>query len=191
MKKLTILIAEAESTIRSELGDDLAKLGHEVLPAADSCTALSLFFNRAPNLAILGVHPPRDDTLDAGQEMYRRRPIPILVLSAPCEPDPVGEAASLPVQGRLIEPVDRRVLPSVIEKAVVRFREEQILAREAAELRYDLECRRTVERAKGWLMRGGKSEEEALGEIRARSRAENISMRLAASEVLRASAHKA
>jgi AmiR/NasT family two-component response regulator len=48
-----------------------------------------------------------------------------------------------------------------------------------------------VERAKGWLMRGGKSEEEALGEIRARSRAENISMRLAASEVLRASAHKA
>jgi AmiR/NasT family two-component response regulator len=186
MKKLKILIAEAESTIRADLGTALAKLGHEVLQAADGRTALSLFYNRAPNLAILGIHAPGADTLDAAQEMYRHRPIPILVLSAPSEPSPVADGASLPVQGRLTKPVDQRILPAVIESAVARFHESQILAREAAELRYDLECRKIVGRAKGWLMKKGKSEEEAYQEIQTRARSEHISMRLAAAELLRA-----
>ncbi|MBN1440389.1 MAG: ANTAR domain-containing protein [Anaerolineales bacterium] len=58
---------------------------------------------------------------------------------------------------------------------------------ELAELRYNLEGRKTVERARDRLMELGKSEGEAFQEIQTLARARRIPLRLAADEILRAS----
>ncbi len=188
MKKLRILIADDESLIRMGLKTMLTSLGHEVLPAADGHEALNLFHSRTPDMAILDIRMPFTDGLEAAQAMYRHRPIPILILTAFGEQDLIESAAALPIQGYLIKPVDERDLAAAIEVAMTRFSESQTQAKETAELRYDLESRKTVERAKGRLMEQGKTEEEAYREIQNRARSQQISMRLAANELLRTQA---
>jgi len=185
MKQLKILIAEDESLIRMGLKTMLTSLGHEVLPACDGHEALNLFHTRAPDLAVLDIRMPFTDGLEAAKAMVRHRPIPILILTAFGEQDLIESAASLPIQGYLIKPVDERDLAAAIEVAVTRFEESQSLEREAAELRFDLESRKVVDRAKGWLMQHGKTEEEAYREIQKQARAKRISMRLAANDMLR------
>jgi AmiR/NasT family two-component response regulator len=184
MKKLKILVADDESLIRMGLKTMLSALGHEVLTAADGHEALNLFHARAPDLAVLDIRMPFTDGLAAAQAMCRHRPIPILILTAYGEQDLIESAASLPIQGYLIKPVDERDLAAAIEVAMKRFAESQTLVRQTEELRDDLESRKVVERAKGRLMQQGKTEEEAYREIQQRARAKRISMRLAAEEVL-------
>jgi AmiR/NasT family two-component response regulator len=184
MRKLKILIADDESLIRMGLKSILATLGHEVLMAADGHEALNLFHTRSPEMAILDIRMPFTDGLTAAKAMYRCRPIPILILTAFGEQDLIESAAALPIQGYLIKPVDETDLSAAIEVAAARFDQSQVLARETAELRYDLESRKLVDRAKGRLMRDGKTEEEAYREIQNQARSKRISMRLAANEVL-------
>lgn len=184
MKKMKILVAEDESIIRMGLKTMLGSLGHEVLLAADGHEALNLFHSRAPDLAVLDIRMPFTNGLDATKAMYRHHPIPILILTAFGEQDLIEDAASLPVQGYLIKPVDERDLAAAIEVAVRRFEDTQTLTREAAELRYDLESRKAVDKAKGRLMELGKSENEAYREIQNLARTKRISMRLAADQLL-------
>ncbi len=176
MKKLRILIAEAESQIRAELKIMLSSLGHE---------ALSIFNDLTPDLAVLDIRMPFVDGLEAARAMCRLRTIPILILTAAGEQDPVRNAASLPIQGYLVKPVEKSVLAAAIDEAMARFEESQALARESAELRYDLESRKIVNRAKGLLAQRGKTEEEAYREIQQQARSKRVSMRLAAGEMLR------
>jgi AmiR/NasT family two-component response regulator len=185
MKKLKILIAEDESLIRMGLKTMLTSLGHEVFPAMDGHEALNLFHSRSPDMAILDIRMPFTDGLEAAKAMYRHRPVPILILTAFGEQDLIESASALPIQGYLLKPVDERDLAAAIEMAAARFEESQKLARDAAELRDDLESRKTVDRAKGRLMEQGKTEEEAYREIQNLARAKRISMLLAAREVLR------
>jgi AmiR/NasT family two-component response regulator len=187
MRKLKILIAEDESLIRLGLTQMLTGLGHEVIAASDGHDALNLFHARTPDLAILDIRMPFTDGLQAAKAMYRRRPLPILILTAFGEKDLIESAAALPIQGYLIKPVDPNDLAAAIEVAVGRFADSQSLAREASELREDLESRKVVEKAKGRLMQKGKTEEEAYREIQQQARARRISMRSAAEELLRAS----
>jgi AmiR/NasT family two-component response regulator len=183
MKRLKILVADDESLIRMGLKTMLTALGHEVLTAADGHEALNLFHARAPDLAVLDIRMPFTDGLAAAQAMYRHRPIPILILTAFGEQDLIESAASLPIQGYLIKPVDERDLAAAIEVAMTRFAESQTLARQTEELRDDLESRKVVERAKGRLMQRGKTEEQAYREIQERARSKRITMRQAAEEV--------
>jgi AmiR/NasT family two-component response regulator len=185
MKKLKILIAEAESQIRTELDRMLSSLGHESVPAADGREALELFAVTDPDLAVLDAGMPFPGGLDAARAMCRHRAIPILILTPADEKESVGVAARLPIQGFLVKPVGRPALADAIEKAVARFEEAQAEEREAAELRFDLESRRIVSRAKSRLMRQGKTEEEAYTEIRRQARSQHISLRLSAAEMLR------
>ncbi|MBN2083637.1 MAG: response regulator [Anaerolineales bacterium] len=187
MRRLKILIADDESLIRMGLKTILSTLGHEVLTAADGHEALNIFHTRAPDMAILDIRMPFTDGLEAAKAMYRHRPLPILILTAFGEQSLIESAAALPIQGYLIKPVDEVELAAAIEVAAARFDESQVLAREAAELRYDLESRKTVDRAKAWLMAHGRSEEEAYREIQQQARSKRVSMRLAANEVLQSS----
>jgi AmiR/NasT family two-component response regulator len=185
MKKLKILVAEDESIIRMGLKTMLTALGHEVLPACDGHEALNVFHAKAPDLAVLDIRMPFTDGLEAAKAICRHRPIPILILTAFGEQDLIESAATLPIQGYLIKPVDERDLAAAIQVAVTRFEESQTLERETAELRFDLESRKIIDKAKGWLMEQGKSENEAYREIQQRARSKRISMRLAAGEIMR------
>lgn len=182
--KLRILVAEDETIIRLGLRAMLTEMGHEVLLAADGREALNLVRTARPDLALLDIRMPLTDGLEAARVIARKHPMPILILTAYSDRELIAKAADLPIQGYLIKPVDERDLAAAIRVAVKRFGEAQAAAQQVAELQETLETRKLVERARGRLMQGGLTEDEAYHTLQRRAREGRLSMRQVAEAVL-------
>ncbi len=184
--RLRILLAEDESIIRMGLCRILEEAGHHVVAAPDGRTAVKLARETGPDVAILDIKMPGMDGLEAAREIYRRRPMPILLLTAYGDRELVERATQLPIMAYLIKPVDERELLASLEVAVARFAEHRQALQRAREAEERLTTRKLVERAKGVLMREqGLDEEAAYLTIQRRARATRRTMREVAEEILR------
>jgi response regulator NasT len=186
MKSLRILLAEDESIIRMGLRRILEDAGHRVVAAPDGRTAVKLARQTGPDLAILDIKMPGLDGLEVARQIYARRPLPIVVLTAYGDRELVGQAAGLPILAYLIKPVDEQELLATLEVVTARFAEQQHLVRQANDLEEQLEARKLVERAKGVLMqRESLGEKEAYLRIQRQARQERRTMRQVAEAILR------
>ena len=181
---MLILIADDEAIIRLGLKSMLEELGHQVMAATNGREALRMAERRPPDLAILDIHMPYTDGLQAARAMSAARPLPILILTAFSQQDLVERAADLPIQGYLVKPVRPEELGAAITVAVKRFAESRALAARAAHLEADLATRKLIDRAKGKLMQDGLSEQEAYRAIQEQARRERQTLAAAAAAVL-------
>jgi response regulator NasT len=184
MRRLKILVADDEAIIRMGLRTMLTALGHEAVLAANGRDALQLARTTRPDLALLDIQMPLTDGLEAAKVLARKQPMPILILTAFSQTDLLETAAQLPIQGYLVKPVSERDLAAAIEVAVARYEEAQASAQQIAELRESLETRKIVDRAKGRLMAGGLTENDAYLALQQQARENRISLRQAAEAVL-------
>jgi response regulator NasT len=181
---LHILIAEDEALIRMGLQRILEESGHTVYAAEDGPAALSLAEARTPDLAILDIKMPGMDGLELAQRLYERAPFPILFLTAYGERELVERAASLPVMGYLVKPLNEAELHAMIAVATRRFGEHARVARTAVEATEALADQRVIQRAKGLIMqREGTSELEAYQRLEQRARGERRTLLEVAEEV--------
>jgi response regulator NasT len=185
MKSLRILLAEDESIIRMGLRRILEEAGHRVVAAPDGRTAVKLARQTGPDLAILDIKMPGLDGLEVARQIYARRPLPIVVLTAYGDRELVEQAAELPILAYLIKPVEEQELLATLEVVTARFAEQQHLVRQANDLEEQLEARKIVERAKGVLMqRESLSERDAYLRIQRQARQERRTMRQVAKAIL-------
>ncbi|HEY3289426.1 MAG TPA: response regulator [Anaerolineae bacterium] len=183
-KSLRVLIADDESIIRMGLRAILSELGHTVYSAADGVEAVTLAYREQPDIALLDVRMPFRDGLDAASEIVKNRPIPILILTAYNESALLDRAASIPVQGYLIKPVKRDDLVAAMRIATATFSDRRHLAERVDELQEKLTSRKLIDRAKGFLMQAGMSEEESYHEIQMRARSRRTTMSNIAQEII-------
>ncbi|WP_420628762.1 ANTAR domain-containing response regulator [Candidatus Leptofilum sp.] len=182
---MRILIADDESIIRMGLKSILQGLGHEVLAAVNGREALEMARRHRPDLAILDIKMPYTDGLQAAKTLARTQPMPILLLTAFSEQDLIEKASNLPIQGYLIKPVEPEALSAAISVATKRFQDSQALKAEAGKLADALETRKLLDKAKARLMATGLSEEEAYKTIQKQARDGRISLRAAATAILK------
>lgn len=182
---MLILIADDESLIRLGLKSMLETLGHQVIAATNGSEAVRLAESQRPDLAILDIQMPYTDGLKAATIMTRRRPIPILILTAFSEQDLIERATDLPIQGYLIKPIQSEELAAAIAVAQKRFAESWALAQRAAQLETDLAARKLLDRAKARLMRGGLTEDEAYRVIQERARSSRQTLAATAEAILK------
>jgi len=186
VRSLRILLAEDESIIRMGLRRILEEAGHRVVAAPDGRTAVKLARQTGPDLAILDIKMPGLDGLEVARQIYARRPLPIVVLTAYGDRELVEQAAGLPILAYLIKPVDEQELLATLEVVTARFAEQQHLVQQANDLGQRLEARKVVERAKGVLMqRESLGEKEAYLRIQRQAREERRTMRQVAEAILR------
>jgi len=186
VRSLRILLAEDESIIRMGLRRILEDAGHRVVAAPDGRTAVKLARQTGPDLAILDIKMPGLDGLEVARQIYARRPLPIVVLTAYGDRELVEQAAELPILAYLIKPVDEQELLATLEVVTARFAEQQHLIRQANDLEERLESRKVVERAKGVLMqRESLGEKEAYLRIQRQARQERRTMSQVAEAILR------
>jgi len=186
VESLRILLAEDESIIRMGLIRILEDAGHRVVAAPDGRTAVRLARQTGPDLAILDIKMPGLDGLQVAREIFSRRPLPIVLLTAYGDRELVEQAAELPIMAYLIKPVKERELLATLEVVLARFGEQQQVIRQAVELEGRLAARKLVERAKGVLMaRDDLTEDEAYRRIQRRARQERRPMRQVAEAILR------
>ncbi len=165
---LRILIAEDETIIRLDLRSLLETAGFDVCAEArDGQEAVELARSTAPDLAVLDVKMPRLDGIDAARAILDDRPIPIVMLTAYGQEELVARAVEAGVFGYLVKPFRESDLLPAIRTAQARFAELSALREEVETLQEALAARKSIERAKGILMKKeGLSEADAFARLR-------------------------
>ncbi len=155
-RSLRIVVADDEPDMREYFRRSLARLGHQVVGAArdgrelvEQCRAL------CPDLVITDVTMPELDGIAAALEIYRERPVPVVLVSAYHHAGLLERAQTDHILGYLVKPIQHADLEPVIRLTICRFEQFEVLRREAADLREALQDRQVIERAKGALMRRG------------------------------------
>jgi response regulator NasT len=173
--KLRIVVADDEPDVRDYFRTFLPALGHRVVGVARTGTELvQQCRDTKPDLVITDIKMPDMDGIDAAAEVCRDRPLPVILVTAYQELELLERAGAVHVVGYLVKPIKQADLPPAITLAVRRFELIQSLCKETADLRQALEDRKTVERAKGIVMkRLGVNEPEAYRRLNHISRNKN------------------
>jgi response regulator NasT len=182
---LRVLAVDPDPAGREFYLTALSRLGHEVqtlATGADLAAACEVFH---PDLVLTG-----PDGLAATEAACRERPVPVVLVADSFEPLTVARALACQlVMGCLSRPVRDTALGAALAVAVSRFREQQALRAEVADLKQALEERKVIEQAKGSVMRRiGVSEEDAYRRLRKAASNTNRKVIDVAREVLAAEA---
>src|SRR6478736_7444750 len=121
---MRILIAEDETIIRLDLRALLESAGFEVCAEAkDGEEATELARSEQPDLAVLDVKMPKLDGIEAARRILEERPIPIVMLPAYGQAEPVSRAIEAGVFGYLVKTSREHDVVPAIETARARFGE--------------------------------------------------------------------
>jgi len=183
-----ILVAEDETLIRMDLVEMLTEAGYEVIAqATNGEEAISLAIENKPDLAILDVQMPVLDGISAAEKIISIAPV--LMLTAFSQRDLVDRARDAGVMAYVVKPFTISDLVPAIEIAISRHTQMRSLADEVADLHDRLETRKTIDRAKGILMKAlNLTEPEAFSWIQRAAMDRRITMKEVAEAVISPSA---
>lgn len=175
---LRIAVADDEPFLRAYFQDVLPDLGHEVVGAAATGRELVELCQRTnPDLVISDIRMPDMDGIDAAAEISRERQTPIILVSAFHDPEYIARAEQSYILAYLIKPVERAHLETAIAIVRRRFTEFESLRQETKDLKQALEDRKTIEKAKGVLMRRTRlAEHDAFRTMQKLSRDQNLKL---------------
>ena len=162
---IKVLIAEDDENARSLITDLLSTLGHIIV--AEVSTGREAF-ERAkdvvPDVVLLDVHMPDGSGIEAAELITQTLPGVAVVLFSGDQTLTLTDrdVTATSAIAFLPKPAPPRVLDSTIRLAATRAKELLAARRDAESAKQALENRKTIERAKGILMRRtGSSEQEA------------------------------
>ncbi len=162
---IRILLAEDDDNARALLVELLNTMGHLVVAeVSGGREAIERARELAPDVVLLDVHMPDGSGIEAAEQIAALVPGVAVVLFSGDESLVLSEqeVTSTSAIAFLPKPTPPRVLDSTLRLAVSRAREFSVAKKDALAARGALENRKTIERAKGILMRRtGSSEQEA------------------------------
>jgi response regulator NasT len=183
---IRVVIAEDEAIIRLDLKETLEEEGYDVVgETGRGDSAVELVRELRPDLAILDIKMPGMDGLEAARIISDEKICGVLVLTAFSQREVVEQARDAGALAYLVKPFQKSDLIPAIEVAIGRFRELQMLSGEVDALGEQLETRKAIDRAKGFLMDNhGLKEQEAFTFIQRTAMSERSRMREVADRIL-------
>jgi AmiR/NasT family two-component response regulator len=153
-RALRIAVADDEPDMQDYFRTILPLLGHEVVAVAktgrelvEQCRATH------PDLVITDIKMPDMDGIDAAAQIYKDAAVPVILVSAHHDSATVRRADADYVMAYLVKPIKQADLEPAIAIALRRFAQFQALRKEASDLKQALDDRKTIEKAKGVLMK--------------------------------------
>lgn len=132
--------------------------------------ALRLAQTTDPDAVLMAVGLPDIDGISAARNIMEENPLPIVLLTSHHETETIERAKETGVMAYLLKPLREEELLPAVELAISRFEEFITLQKENQDLKKTLEARKTIERAKGILMKTERlSEAEAFSLIQKKS----------------------
>jgi len=117
---MAILVVEDDDDVLDLLCFALRRAGHDVLPARDGMTALSVFRTRKPRLVLLDVHLPRMDGWEVARQIRAESNTPIIMLTAAGTDDDVVKGFKLGADDYVTKPFSFRQLTARVEAVLNR-----------------------------------------------------------------------
>lgn len=161
-RSFNIVVAGTDPRMRTDYLDLLPRLGHQVVAAHDTRELVDLCRLLLPDLILTD-----PDGITASIHVNSERMTPVILVLADYDAEMRERAVLHHIVACLVKPVNPQDLALAIDLAMMRFRQEQSLRQEAADLRQALSDRKVIERAKGAVMRRiGLDESEAYRQLR-------------------------
>lgn len=114
---LRVAIADDDPAMRESLQQMLCNLGHEVVAVAENGESLiNQCAMTEPDVVIVGTLTRDMYGSDAAAVVYKKRPIPIILYSAHCEPDLVLNAEHKHVFIYLVKPISQEHLEAALKE---------------------------------------------------------------------------
>ncbi len=168
MERLRIILVDKSRGRAAILEQALQDAGHQVVAVLNSHSdLLAQVRELRPDMILIDLHSPDRDTLEHLRSIDRDQPKPIIMFAEHSDAATTQEAIRAGVSAYLVDEVNPGRLKSIVEVAIVRFREFQALRQELDETRGKLAERKVIEKAKGLLMsHRSMSEEQAYQALR-------------------------
>jgi len=185
--KIRILLAEDDYWLRNSLEEALQKAGYELVGVANTGReAVELALTHLPDIIIMDIRMPEMDGLEAAKRINEARFTPIVLLTAYADQNFLKRAKEAKVLGYLLKPVSMEELVSALEIALSVGREISSLEHRLRDLREQLEARKIIERAKGFLMDAyGMKEGEAMRFLQQEAQRRRIKLVVLAKAILK------
>ena len=158
---LRVALADDDLVFRLSITTLLERSGHHVINVPDEGILVDLCQSQRVDLVIVDIDLSRTDPVVMAEKIIQRQPIPVIVTSTSALPQFLDRAQSLHGFSYHVKPINEADILPAIEMAIGRFKEIQELRQENDALRQNLRDRKTVERAKGIVMRNAGLDEAA------------------------------
>lgn len=159
---LRILLIDKDPERASQVCQALRHEGHEVIRQRPDATGLTAAVARdQPDMVIIDMDSPDRDTLENMSTLNTHAPRPIVFFAdKPGDRETIHAAVKAGVSAYVVDGIQPERVRSIIDSAVAQFESFQALRAELEETRSALEDRKTIEKAKGLIMRHEHCDEE-------------------------------
>lgn len=187
-RPLRIIVADDEPDMQEYFRTILPDMGHEVVAVArDGRELIEACRSEKPDLVVTDIKMPGVDGLDAVERICKDSPIPVVLVSALHDVGTLRRAESEYVLAYLVKPIKQADLATAITIATRRFEQFQALRKETTDLKQALEDRKTIEKAKGVLMKkAGLDESDAFRRLQKLASDKNLKLVAVAQMILTA-----
>jgi response regulator NasT len=186
VEKLRVMVVEDEYLVLMGLSMIVQELGHSVAAEAmNGEDAIKIAQEKKPDIILMDINLPGIDGIEAANIINRKAIIPIIMITGYSDQESIKRANEASVLAYLVKPVSRRDLQPALEIAVSRFKEIEKLKKEVQQTKVELENRKTIEKAKGIVMKHrNMDEQEAFKWMQQESRNLNIKLIRLAEKVI-------
>lgn len=157
-----ILVIDESQQRAVEICTGLIQAGHQVAAVLPSAFELIERIEEIkPDIILIETESPSRDTLEHIGVMNQTMPRPVVMFSQDGDSDTIRSAVKAGVAAYVVDGFDIDRLRPVVDVAVARFEEHQALRQELANASRKLSERKTIEKAKGILMKSRGMDEDA------------------------------
>jgi response regulator NasT len=184
--KLKVMLVDEDPDRAADVRAALVASGCEVISLlASPLEIYNAVKTSSPDVIIIDTESPSRDSLESLAFVSRDRPHPIVMFSGDRSSETIREAIRAGVSAYVVDGLSEERLQPILQVAVARFAAEQSLKRELADAKTALSDRKTIERAKGILMKQrALNEEDAFQMLRKFAMDRGVKMADAAARVI-------
>lgn len=158
---LRVLVIDESRERAGEICAGLALAGYQVAAIlADSANLTREVERLAPDVILIETESPSRDTLEHLAVVHEHMPRPVVIFTQESEAETIREAVKAGVSAYVVDGLDPKRIKPVVEVARARFESHQNLRMELAEASKKLSDRKTIDRAKGILMKARNLDED-------------------------------
>jgi AmiR/NasT family two-component response regulator len=154
MKQAKILIIDDESIMRMDIREMLEEEGYNVVgEGKNGEEAIERAYELQPDLIIMDVKMPRMDGIKAASIIKSFSNCSVLLLTAFSRRELIEDAKKAEINAYLVKPVKEKELLPAVEIALTQRAQFLALRKKVSELERKIAERKTIEKAKGILIK--------------------------------------
>lgn len=149
---LNILLVE--NNVNSTLLEKaLVKCGYDFLKVQGGASFLTLAKAHDPDVIIFNLDTPSDPLISSLYSFHQYKPLPVIMFANHCCSDTINKVINAEVSVLIIDGLTGVRINSIIQVAMAKFNQLQLLKEALEEARSQLESRKQIDRAKTILMK--------------------------------------